>query len=383
MGFKFTQAAFNCTKAGGLDKLVLWIICEHASEQNDSEAWPSIRTIGREAGICKQSTVNAIHSLEALGLITIARTKITTKAGGELNLVNRYKPNLEAIRGGAPDALGGGLPDSPPWSTRQPTLVHEIDHGGLSDGTEPVIEPVTEPVREPFSQSVSKSVSYERGKDKNFKDPDTDPQWLEIMADPRCAELYDQVGVHGGLALAMGLDYFGDEHVPMLQQLTRWASIYGKDVKYLKGIWLWSQGHKFWKTRVLGLDSMVKAMGNQTEKGLVAQYNRAMARKQDKNKNGHAPLWVHKKQDDGSMVRSLGRKPVTTLERDELIEVLEEPKINREYVLGFLVQDNCPECRGMDIGCECALTPEVLPEPPVAPAPRAAAAGSNFGADEL
>jgi hypothetical protein len=228
---------------------------------------------------------------------------------------------------------------------------------------------------------VRQSASYEESSLRSdsspttFKneDPDHDPQWLQFMADPECAELYDQVGVHGGLALAMGLDNgFGSEHIPMLQRLTRWAHLAKKDVGYLRGLWLWSQTDKFWKTRVLGLDSMVKAIGNQTEKGLVAQYNRVLAKQKTKaaNGNGHAPLWVHKKHDDGTTVRSLGRKPVTSMERDELIDVLQQPKINREYVLGFLVQDNCPECRGQDIGCECCvLTSEVLPAPPVAPAP--------------
>jgi hypothetical protein len=81
--------------------------------------------------------------------------------------------------------------------------------------------------------------------------------------------------------------------------------------------------------------------------------------------------------------RSLGRKPVTSMERAELIEALKQPKIHREYVLGFLVQDNCPECRGQDIGCKCVLASEVMLDPPVAPASRAAAMGSNFEVDEL
>jgi hypothetical protein len=99
------------------------------------------------------------------------------------------------------------------------------------------------------------------------------------------------------------------------------------------------------------------------------------ARQQTKpsNGNGHAPLWVSKKLDDGTMLRTLGRKPRTAAERAELLELLQQPKINREYILGFLVQDNCPDCGGQDINCQrCVITLEVMPDPPIAPAPQAA-----------
>ncbi len=143
MGFAFTQAAFNTDKARGLNKLVLWIICEHANEKNKDEAWPSIPTIAIEAGVCVNTVMKATRFLEANGLIQVVRTRVTTKDGKPQNLVNRYKPIISAMTaegGGAsdavpptpcdavpysttcttptpPDALPPGAPDAPPYCT--------------------------------------------------------------------------------------------------------------------------------------------------------------------------------------------------------------------------------------------------------------------------
>jgi hypothetical protein len=70
------------------------------------------------------------------------------------------------------------------------------------------------------------------------------------------------------------------EVVPHLRQMVRWAYAHDRDGDYLRELYLWSQGHKFWKTRILGLDSFTNALWNQTEKGLVAQYNRVVAAKE-------------------------------------------------------------------------------------------------------
>jgi hypothetical protein len=102
----------------------------------------------------------------------------------------------------------------------------------------------------------------------------------------------------------------------------------------------------------------------ETRSTLLAWRNKVEAQQQAKhsaNGNGHAPLWVYKKQDDGTTLRSLGRKPMTAAERGELVGLLGQPKINREYVLGFLVQDDCSECGGQDINCKrCVITSEVM-----------------------
>ena len=127
MGFAFTQAAFNTDKARGLNKLVLWVICEHANEKNKDEAWPSIPTIAAEAGVCENTVMKATRFLESAGLIQVVRTKVTTKDGKPQNLVNRYRPIISAMTeegGGAPDAVPptpcNAIPYSTPCTTPTP-----------------------------------------------------------------------------------------------------------------------------------------------------------------------------------------------------------------------------------------------------------------------
>jgi hypothetical protein len=337
------------------------------------KSWASRDTVGEATGFSRPTISHARTWLVANGWLAVVGYRENHHGGSPVREYRCLFPESQGKASGTMKTSQGKASGTPQSKASDPSRVKPA----APEVRTPLEVTAQAPIpceviltTNSFGESVSRSVSYEEP--ATFKDPYEDRPWLQFMADPQCAELYNQVGVHGGLALVMGLDYFGDEHIPLLHWLTKWAHQYKKDVGYLKGIWLWSQSHKFWKTRVLGLDSMVKAMGNQTEKGLVAQYNRIVAKQKTKaaNGNGHAPLWVHKKHDDGTTVRSLGRKPVTSMERDELIDMLQQPKINREYVLGFLVQDNCPECRGQDIGCECCvLTSEVLPAPPVAPAP--------------
>jgi hypothetical protein len=339
------------------------------------KSWASRITVGEATGFSRPTISHARTWLVANGWLTVVGYRDNHHGGSPVREYRCLFPESQGKASGTMRNSQGKASDTPQSKASDPSRVKPA----APEVRTPLEVTAQTPIpceviltTNSFGESVSRSVSYEEP--TNFKDPDEDPQWLQFMADPQCAELYNQVGVHGGLALAMGLDYFGDEHIPLLHWLTKWAHLSKKDVGYLRGLWLWSQSHKFWKTRVLGLDSMVKAMGNQTEKGLVAQYNRVVAKQKNKaaNGNGHAPLWVHKKHDDGTTVRSLGRKPVTSIERDELIDVLQQPKINREYVLGFLVQDNCPDCGGQDINCQrCVITLEVMPDPPIAPAPQA------------
>jgi hypothetical protein len=49
--------------------------------------------------------------------------------------------------------------------------------------------------------------------------------------------------------------------------------------EYLAALYQWSQSHKFWRTRIISLETFAKALWNQTEKGLVAQFIRAMGTK--------------------------------------------------------------------------------------------------------
>jgi AraC-like DNA-binding protein len=106
MGFAYTNAAFKCTQVGGMAKLVLWVICEHANEKNDDRSWPSMRTIAREAGISPSTASDGVKELESKGLITVQRTKLTSSAGNLYSAVNVYRPVLEAMNACSPNSSG-------------------------------------------------------------------------------------------------------------------------------------------------------------------------------------------------------------------------------------------------------------------------------------
>ena len=69
MGFKYTDAAFRCRKARGLDKLVLLVICERANKANGELCWPSLRTIAADAGISVGKAHKSVKALETLELV--------------------------------------------------------------------------------------------------------------------------------------------------------------------------------------------------------------------------------------------------------------------------------------------------------------------------
>jgi hypothetical protein len=185
-------------------------------------------------------------------------------------------------------------------------------------------------------------------------------QWAkEFMANPKNDEFYWQTVCP--LEDAFGISYWTDEHAPQLNRIVRWAREWGKDGEYLAALYLWTQSHRFWKTRVLGLDSFAKLLWNQTEKGLVAQYNRGVAAKERAQPSkAMTPMLVARKNYEGEVTRTIGRKPLTKAERRELLDILDRPKTNREYIMGFLAQDSCPKCHGEDSHCDCVMTEEVI-----------------------
>lgn len=72
------------------------------------------------------------------------------------------------------------------------------------------------------------------------------------------------------------------------------------------------------------------------------------------------PLFRETKIADGATQRQLTRAPRTKSERIEVLALLNNPRTRREFVLKFLVQSNCPTCKGTDLGCTCATNEECL-----------------------
>jgi hypothetical protein len=99
-----------------------------------------------------------------------------------------------------------------------------------------------------------------------------------------------------------------------------------------------------------------------TRSTITAWRNKVEAQQQVKAKaNGfNTPMLVTRKTNEGEVTRTLERKPLTKAERRELLDALDKPKTNREYILGFLAQDSCPKCHGEDSHCDCVMTEEVI-----------------------
>jgi hypothetical protein len=168
MANQYTDAAFAQKAIGGVDKLILWVICQR-TDNDEGTCYPSYRVIAEDSGICRRSCIQSVSLLTRLGVVPV-----TSKGGRSKELGNRantYKVDLkrmgtvtpaevEAVReqlrqeelakkelkkrkkvgGSAPDALGsagdaprgGGALDSP-------QVVQEMHHRGALDSL-PVVQ---------------------------------------------------------------------------------------------------------------------------------------------------------------------------------------------------------------------------------------------------
>lgn len=93
--------------------------------------------------------------------------------------------------------------------------------------------------------------------------------WKENV-EPRYQELL------GSLHEPFGIPYLTDGHIPDLRPVALEASLHEGPL-WAHGCARWALQHKFWSKRVVDLKTFAKALGNRTEKGLAAQYSRAMA----------------------------------------------------------------------------------------------------------
>ncbi len=88
-----------------------------------------------------------------------------------------------------------------------------------------------------------------------------------------------------GLAVALGIPCLTNDHVIALRNILEAALTLNVETgAYVADMFTWSQSHKFWKERVHDLAGFAKALGNQSEKGLPAQYARFLLKSKAKAK---------------------------------------------------------------------------------------------------
>lgn len=150
-------AALNLTHPGlsGTRKLVLIGIANHASPDG-TNAWPSLDTLARYAGVSRRNAKKAVVWLAHEGLIVVE-----TNAGGTHDTEDRYRPNRYRLtlppggsrptphddpggspptaRGVAPDRSGGSPPTPEPSCEPSTTIQSEsdVDDAGPVDAYEP------------------------------------------------------------------------------------------------------------------------------------------------------------------------------------------------------------------------------------------------------
>jgi len=96
------------------------------------------------------------------------------------------------------------------------------------------------------------------------------------------------------LSKAFGMEFFDhDKYAPAVSSIYA-AMIIRSDNFDLKGLIAWAQGHTFWKTRIVNLDSLAKAMHNTEPSGLVQQYTVFLNKPRKKSKIEHLNAAAHR-----------------------------------------------------------------------------------------
>ena len=100
----------------GVARAVAGVIAFHADEHT-GRSWPGMGTIAEETGFGRTAVIAAIKVLERGGHVKIRRLKVV-RDGHLVNISNRYQlpgpmGDADAVRGSAPDGLGGSALDGP------------------------------------------------------------------------------------------------------------------------------------------------------------------------------------------------------------------------------------------------------------------------------
>lgn len=401
-------------------QLKVWL-CHRLHEGKNATAFPSIHTIAKETGL-DPSTVGTAHTwLRANGWLKTLSYRSAESGRFAVPVARCTYPWLKqetppsmgnpvsvestvhgfSVDGSTVDGFDPIEVDTPKEAASavplpQPTQDPEVFRP--TGGNQPINQPIKKkpsasPQAPPFSDELQnpQGLGLEPNKEQEQNQTGEEEEWMEDVK-----LVFPHAGALGSMHRRMWSEVMDKIKVFLPPELIRDGRKIPipLPITFAGDMVAWNLSHiTDGPMRIRGLrglwNAVIKA---DSENGIMVQTlyhdeascKKCVAKKKQQAKaasgNGHAPLWMSKKLDDGTMLRSLGRKPVTSMERDELIEALQQPKIHREYVLRFLVQDNCPECRGQDMGCECCvLTSEVLPDPPIA----RTAAESGFEADEL
>lgn len=96
-------------------------------------------------------------------------------------------------------------------------------------------------------------------------------------------------GENDSLLAAFGVRYALEIHEESLWMIADWLKSERRDVAWIVGMVRWAHTHNFWKKRIVTVAALVKALDNNTETGLVAQYevwvsNAPKSLKQEKKK---------------------------------------------------------------------------------------------------
>jgi hypothetical protein len=133
---------FNNSTSTGIDRLVLLAIADAANDEG-AEAWPSMSTIARKAGVDKRTVARSIARLEQLGELRRSRNGGRPGHGGVSNsyrvcMASPQKEGQSAPSDGAPlgaerPEVGAESPFSGGGESPDPSLtIHTHPRSGLS-----------------------------------------------------------------------------------------------------------------------------------------------------------------------------------------------------------------------------------------------------------
>lgn len=118
----------------GTDRLVLLSLANHANEHG--QAWPSVRTIAKEANVAERAVQRSLSSMRKAGLI-----RVEFQGAPDKRIPDRYRPNLyRVVRGDADDTPGETRGDAGGSSGVTP-----VTFRGDAGDTQSISEPNTDP----------------------------------------------------------------------------------------------------------------------------------------------------------------------------------------------------------------------------------------------